>query len=167
MRDAAFATNIDQGWTGAVAGYYGGPNAYNVWAPGDWKRFAGNRKLPIWVAGLNGADEGQAAIQALQSLGVPTGVYTVVDMEQRVDKTYVTSFGNTVQAAGYKVFVYGAASSVFGNPGLNGYWAADWAGTGPFMYDHAFVRATQYATGAQYDSSTVRDWTYNLGSWWV
>jgi len=29
------------------------------------------------------------------------------------------------------------------------------------------VRATQYATGPKYDSSTVRDWTYNLGTWWV
>lgn len=28
MRDAAFATNISQSWTGAVGGYYGGPNAF-------------------------------------------------------------------------------------------------------------------------------------------
>ena len=54
MRDSAFATNISQTWTGAVGGYYGGPNAFNVWSSGDWKRFRPNRKLPIWVAGLNG-----------------------------------------------------------------------------------------------------------------
>jgi hypothetical protein len=35
------------------------------------------------------------------------------------------------------------------------------------MYDHRHVRATQYAEGQDYDSSTVRDWTYNSGTWWV
>ena len=57
-------------------------------------------------------------------------------------------------------------SSVFSIPRLNGYWVADYAGIGPFMYDHRHVRATQYATGPDYDSSTVRDWTYNFGTWW-
>src|SRR5207302_11011110 len=120
MRDSAFATNIDQAWTGAVAGYYGGPSAFNIWSPGDWKQFAGNRKLPIWVAGLDGAGEGKTAIHALRALGVPAGAYTAVDMENRVDKTYVDNFGHTVQAAGYTVWVYGSASSVFSNPRLNG-----------------------------------------------
>jgi hypothetical protein len=167
MRDSAFATNIGQAWNGAVAGYYGGPNAFNIWSPGDWKQFAGNRKLPIWVAGLDGTGEGKTAIHALRALGVPAGAYTAVDMENRVDKTYVDNFGHTVQAAGYKVWVYGSASSVFSNPRLNGYWVADYAGKGPFMYNHAHVRATQYATGTEYDSSTVRDWTYQFGPWWA
>ena len=167
MRDAAFATNIGQAWTGAVGGYYGGPNAFNVWSPGDWKRFSPNRKLPIWVAGPDGHGEGKSAVAALHALGVPRHVYTVVDLENRVDKTYVENFGETLQAAGYKIFVYGSASSVFSNPRLNGYWVADFAGKGPFMYDHPHVRATQYATGPNYDSSTVRNWTYDFGTWWV
>jgi hypothetical protein len=167
MRDSAFAANISQDWAGAVAGYYGGPDAFNVWSPGDWKRFSSNRKLPIWVAGRHGHDEGQSAVRALHALGVPKHVYTAVDMENRVDKTYVEHFGETLQAADYKIFVYGSASSVFGNPRLNGYWVADYAEKGPFMYDHRHVRATQYASGPEYDSSTVRDWTYASGTWWV
>jgi hypothetical protein len=167
MRDSAFASSINPSWAGAVGGYYGGPNAYNVWDPGAWRQFHKNRKLPIWVGGLDGEGEGKQAIHALRALGVPSGVYTVIDMEARVDKTYVQNFGNTVQAAGYKVWVYGEASSVFGNPSLNGYWVADYAGKGPFMYNHANVRATQYASGQEYDSSVVRDWTYNSGPWWV
>src|SRR5262249_12964498 len=167
MRDSAFATNIDQSWTGAVGGYYGGPRAFNVWSPGGWKRFPSNRELPIWVAGLDRPREAKTAIGALHALGVPRHVYTAVDMESRVDKTYVTHFGETLQAAGYKVFVYGSVSSVFSNPDLNGYWVADYAGIGPFMYDHRHVRATQYATGPNYGSSTVRDWTYDFGTWWV
>jgi hypothetical protein len=35
------------------------------------------------------------------------------------------------------------------------------------MYDHPHVRATQYARGQNHDSSTVRDWTFNFGRWWV
>ena len=167
MRDAAFAANIDQSWTGAVGGYYGGPKAFHVWSPGDWKKFEANRKLPIWVAGLDGQGEAKTAIHALAALGVPTRVYTAVDMENRVDGSYVADFGQAMQAAGYKVWVYGSASSVFSNPHLNGYWVAEYAGKGPFMYNHRHVRATQYASGPEYDSSTVRDWTYNSGPWWV
>jgi hypothetical protein len=167
MRDSAFASNINPDWTGAVGGYYGGPDAFNVWSPGDWKQFHRNRKLPIWVGGLAGAGEAKDAIAALRDLGVPKSVYTVLDMEGRVDKTYVENFGQALQAAGYKVWVYGQASTVFSNPRLNGYWVADYADKGPFMYDHRHVRATQYAAGQEYDSSTVRDWTYKSGPWWV
>jgi hypothetical protein len=164
MRDSAFATNIDQAWTGAVGGYYGPWRLQRGLR--DWKRFRPNRKLPIWV-NLDGHGEGERAIGALHALGVPSHVYTAVDMENRVDKTYLEHFGETLQAAGYKIFVYGSASSVFSNPRLNGYWVADFAEKGPFMYDHRHVRATQYATRPDYDSSTVRDWTYDFGTWWV
>ena len=167
MRDAAFASNIGKPWGRAVAGYYGGPNAFHVWAPGDWSLCSGNRKLPIWVGGLDGKGEGEEAVSALRALRVPRQSYTAIDMEERVDRTYIDNFGAVLQAAGYRVWVYGAASTVFGNPGLNGYWVADYAGIGPFMYNHSGVRATQYATGPNYDSSTVKDWTYHFGTWWV
>ena len=74
--------------------------------------------------------------------------------------------GQVLQAAGYKVWVYGQRVLVFGNPRLNGYWVADYAGKGPFMYDHRHVRATQYAEGQNYDTSTVRDSTCS-SAWWV
>lgn len=166
IRDAAFSVNIATPWNRAVAGYYGGPNAFNVWTADDWRRWGPNRKLPIWVGGLDGRGEGQDAVAALKALGVPQRVFTVVDMEARVDKTYVTHFGEALNAAGYKVWVYGSASTVFSNPQLNGYWVADYAGIGPFLYDHPHVRATQFQPGDFYDSSTVKDWTYYFGRWW-
>ena len=159
MRDAAFASNIGS-WNGAVGGYIGGPNAYNVWTPGDWATFKRNRKLPIWVAGDSGADEATACIEALKKLGVPTGVPVAADMETRVDKTYLEHFGAAMGQAGYKTWVYGAASSVFGNPQLNGYWVADYSGRGPFMYSHAGVRATQWRSGENFDSSTIKLYQY-------
>jgi hypothetical protein len=166
MRDAAFPGGISEPWGRAIAGYYGGPEAYNIWGAGQWKQFARNRKLPIWVAGLDGTGEGHQAVDALRDLGVPRKSYTAVDMEQRIDRTYLDNFGAVLQRAGYRVWVYGSASSVFNNPGLNGYWVADYAGIGPFMYNHAGVRATQYTSGAGYDSSTIKDWTYLSGTWW-
>jgi glycoside hydrolase-like protein len=163
MRDAAFPGGLD-GWGRAVAGYYGGPNAYNVWANGDWLRFKGLRKLPIWVGGNDGTAEGRQAVAELRALGVPKGAYTASDMETRVDRTYLDAFGAVLHAAGYKVWVYGSASTVFGNPKLDGYWVADYAGRGAFNY--AGARVTQYASGPAYDSSAVRWWTYTFGTWW-
>ena len=55
---------------------------------------------------------------------------------------------------------------MFSNPPLNGWWVAFYAGIGPFMVDHPDVRATQYANGDLYDSSTVKPWTYDDGTWW-
>jgi hypothetical protein len=167
MRDAAFAINIGTDWTGAVAGYYGREgNAFNIWDRSDWARFPRNRKLPIWVGGLNGADEGAAAVAELKALKVPKGVYTAVDMEGRTDDTYVDHFGRVLNDAGYKVWVYGQASTVFGNPPLDGYWVAWYAGIGAFMIDHEDVRATQFREGQDFDSSTVKRWTYEEGTWW-
>ena len=41
MRDAAYAVDIGP-YARAVAGYYGGPEAFHVWSAEDWRRYAGN-----------------------------------------------------------------------------------------------------------------------------
>jgi len=50
-------------------------------------------------------------------------------------------------------------------PPADGYWVADWAGMGPFMYRHQYVKATQYACGTNYDSSLVKHWQYDWRPW--
>lgn len=170
MRDAAFPESIQGNWAGAVGGYYGGPRALNAWSPGNWQRFSHLRKLPIWVAGTHGPNEGKAAVAILRSLGVPKGAWTALDMETRVNRLYVRNFADELHAADYQVWVYGSASTVFGNPAIDGYWVADYAGKGPFMYDagpDTEVRATQYASGDNWDSSTVKDYTWNKTTWWI
>lgn len=166
MYDAAFAEDLVQVPDAAYAGYYGGPLAYHVWDTQDWVPLAGERKLPIWVAGYDGIGEGLAAARALRALEVPKRVYTAVDMEGRVDRDYLAHFGQILGDAGYRVWVYGSADTVFSNPALSGYWVADYAGEGAFMYDHPQVRATQYVPGELYDSSTVKPWTFTNGRWW-
>lgn len=166
MRDSEFAKNIPADWGGIVAGYFGGPNAAHVWAKEtEWGRFPKNKKLPIWVGGTDGYGEAGQAIESLYWLGVPNGVYVALDMETRVDRLYVENFVGCMQYAGFKVFVYGSASTVFGNPAGNGYWVADYAGVGPFM--HTGARLTQYASGSLWDSSTVKPWTAAFGKWWI
>ena len=159
MADAAFPQNIPPGFP-IAAGYFGGPNAYNVWSPEDWDRFPG-RKLPIWVAGYDGAGEGKAAVEALRALGVPAGCIVVVDMETRVDRTYVDAFGAELQGAGYFVWVYGSASTVDRNPPLNGYWIADYSVNPVPIIQQVGVRAVQWAADLApgYDASLVKQWT--------
>lgn len=163
MRDAAFPQNLE-GYKGIVGGYYGGPHAFRVWLPSEWAMFKKNKKLPIWVGGYEGAEEGHQAVAALTALGVPKGSYTVLDLETRIDKTFVEHFGEVLHHHGYRVFPYGSASTIFSNPKLNGYWVADYANKGPFYYPGA--RMTQYASNQQFDSSTVKFWTRTLGSFW-
>jgi hypothetical protein len=159
MADAAFAANIPPGFD-IAAGYFGGPNAYNVWQRPDWDRFPGLR-LPIWVCGYDGAAEGAAAAGLLKILGVPGGAVAVADMETRVDRTYLEAFGAELAAAGYKTWVYGSAGTVFGNPQLNGYWVADYVANPLPVLTQTGVRAVQFAPDLApgYDESWVKPWT--------
>ena len=177
MRDAAYATNIPRPWHDAVAGYLNSRpegDPAHPWSAEDWRIFHGNRKLPIFVQShpvthMAEADA-FAALKALYDIGAPAGIRTAIDLETAVDAEYVHRYGRVMHWAGYRVWVYGSASSVFGNPALDGYWVADYTGTGPFLYDHANVRATQYTNNPpanRYDSSAVREWVYaEVAHWW-
>lgn len=175
MRDSAFAASIAVRNGLVYAGYLPGGSAYHAWSGPDWQRFGTHRKLPIFVATQGGArnaqDDAFTALRGLYNMGVPKGVYTALDMEGVIAPGYVTGYWNALSWAGYKVFVYGQASTVFSNPKCNGYWAAEWAGKGPFMINSPRCRITQYAdpatgSGGQWDSSTIQPWTYSFGTWW-
>lgn len=166
-RDAAFPENIGN-FAGVVSGYFGGPNAFNVWEQTAWRDlFPQNRKCPIWVAGYAGQDEGTQAVQALRQLDVPHGIPIQVDMETRIDRSYLLEFGGVLQAAGYKVLIYGSRSTVFNNPELNGYVVADYTGR-PHMADRPDgtslgIRCTQWAADLSpgYDVSVWKEWVVN------
>jgi hypothetical protein len=176
MRDSAEAASIPADYTGIVGGYPGAfGDPFHVWTAGDWARFPRNRKLPIFVNTnpQHPEDDAFAAIRVLHFLGVPAGrgIFTALDLETAVSPGYVAAYGATMRWAGFKVWPYGSASAIFGNPPLNGYWVADYLGIGPFMYDNPETVATQYAnpatgSGGPWDSSTVRIAEQN-GAWWV
>lgn len=164
MGDAAYAANLDGTSFNAVGGYLVSPNAAHPWTTADWEGVPGP-KLPIWVKeeGGNGADEGEEALRQLFAMNVKP-CYIAVDMEEMVDKTYCENFYKVCNNTGYKVLIYGSASTVFQNPQCNGYWVADYIYE-PFMYNHPGTRATQWTDGELYDQSTVKPWI--LKDFWV
>jgi hypothetical protein len=175
MRDSAYAADIPPGWGGIVAGYLGGGNQLNAWSAADWQRFPGLKKLPVYVRTqpVNPVDDAFGVLRSLHYLDVPAGkgVWTALDLETAVAPAYVTGYGEVLHWAGFKVLVYGSASTVLGNPPLDGYWVADYAGQGPFMYPGANVAATQYASpatgsGGAWDSSAVTV-DAQQGAWWA
>jgi hypothetical protein len=173
MADEAFATGqLPPGYS-AMAGYLSSPAAYHPWSKSDWAKFGKIKKLPIFVAcravpGIKGTgnSEGFSCLEQLYKLGVPKGSPVALDMETAIDSSYVSAFTKVLGWAGYGTWCYGSASTVFGNH-TGAYWVADYAGIGPFMYNHAGVKATQYESGSQFDSSTVKLWQYvnRLKSW--
>lgn len=163
-RDAAFPVGLGA-WSGVVIGYLGGPDAYHTWAPADWERFGPNPKIPTWVGGLDGNGEAWQALLALYHLGVPRGKVVMLDLEKRVDETYVAAFGAVLQWAGFLVWPYGSTSSIFQNPQLNGYAVADPTGI-EHMYPHPGVRMTQYAFGPNYDSDGIKEWILQDAELW-
>ena len=152
----------------AVAGYLGGDTPH-IWTDAEWKRFGSLRKLPIWVrsdpGAVNAEADAFAALEGLYGLRVSRGTTIALDLETAVDSGYVNTFHGVMRWAGFYVWVYGSASTVFGNPEADGYWVADYAGRGPFMYPHKMVKATQYVNGTNYDSSLVKFWQYYWRLW--
>jgi hypothetical protein len=167
MRDAAYATNISTDWPNIVGGYLHSSNTLNPWTQADWDRFPKNKKLPIWEVGQDGKTDGQTAVEQLAILCVPIGTPVVLAMETHVLPDYVRNFASVLATQGYKTWVCGSASTVFGNPAADGYMVEDFVTTGPFMYDHPDVHITQYQNGDLYDSSTVKDYAYDVERWWI
>lgn len=171
MRDASNPGGIPVNWTGAVAGYIGGDTPH-VWTNAEWQKFRGQRKLPIFVRSDPGLADPEAdafdALRRLYQLGVPLGSRTALDLEMAQNPSYVNRYAAVMHFYQFHVWPYGSAGFVFANPPADGYWVADYTGSGPFMYPHPDVRATQYANGQNFDSSTVKDWVYaDLTHWWV
>lgn len=164
MADAAYAVNIPPGY-GIAAGYLDSPEAFHPWAPADWARFPGY-KLPVWVhePGSDGAAAGREVLAQVRGLGVPAGCIIALDMETRVDSTFVDRFAAELArpGAGFKTWVYGSQAFVGRNPPANGYWVADYTGDShviDWLLSQPHVRAVQWASNAGYDSSLVKAWT--------
>jgi hypothetical protein len=153
-------------------GYIGGHTPH-VWTAAEWARFNALKKVPIYVPGAAIGSPGDPMTEAFDALekmfrlGVAKGSPLVWDLETAVNSASVNTAQRVMNWAGYKLWPYGSASTLFGNPQADGYWVADFAGVGPFMFKHAGVRATQYASGQQFDSSTVKQWqyTFTLKKW--
>jgi hypothetical protein len=156
--DAAFAANLNGTAFPIVAGYLQSANAFHPWSDNDFLTLHGP-KLPIYVANSDGRKDAEQALQQLEHLDVPfhKDIYVAYDLETRKDDTLVSKFSALMNHYGFRVLVYGSASTVFENPKCNGYWVADYLQT-LFMYSHMGTRMTQCIEGELYDTSTVKPW---------
>ncbi len=102
----------------AVAGYIGGDTPH-VWTEAEWRRFDQLHKLPIWVRSnptqVDAEADAFGALQRLYQLRVPRGITVAIDLETAVDSGYVRRFHSVMRWAGFYAWVYGSASTVFGN----------------------------------------------------
>jgi hypothetical protein len=148
-----------------IAGAPGEPDTPHIWTYEEWRRFPKLKKLPIFTrsdpASAHPHADAFNALRALFGLGVPRGSDVGWDLETAVNADYLRAVCQVMHWAGYRVWPYGSASTVFGNPACDGYWVADWTGV-PHMHDHAEVRATQWkgGPGLAYDSSVIHWWQF-------
>lgn len=153
----------------AIAGYIGGDTPH-VWTVAQWNAIGRCRKLPIYVrsnpAQHNPVDDALEALRMLYVLKVPRGSAVALDLETAVDEVYVSGFVSVLHFYGYRVWVYGSLSTVFHNPPGNGYWVAHYDNK-VTMPRHAHVVAKQYASGTQFDWSSVKlaPFFYQLKVW--
>lgn len=155
MYDAAYPPAHPPAWP-VVAGYLGG-NTPHAWKAIEWDHQPARYRLPIWVRSnpqaVNDDADAAAAVKAAKALGVPHGCTIALDFETAVNGEYVRTFDRMMQAAGYRVMLYGSASSVRHNPEPSGgYWSASWNHK-PHMDTGA--AATQWTNGNAYDSSLI------------
>lgn len=170
MVDASHPGSFLPKGTKVIAGYIGGRTPH-IWTNAEWNRYKGLKRLPIWVySGAGGVQDAFACLQAIFSLGIPRNSRIVLDMETwggPSNRAAVLAFGSVLRYFGYKVWVYGSASTILKLPALDGYWVADWTNE-PHMYIGPLVRATQYRSSTVWDYSLVKGWIYQWSRtvWW-
>jgi hypothetical protein len=170
---------IAPSWVDTVQGYVGErvpirtPTPH-IWTAADWWRFRGFHKYPMFVATVavgmpsDPVTEAFECLENLYQIGLPAGKVVGLDMEETADARYCEEFYGVLHRFGYRVWVYGSISTIFGNPPLDGYDVADWTGTQHYA-GHAKVRATQYADAAQSgigaDLRVIRPWQWQFNLW--
>lgn len=160
--DAAYPNPaVDPKVAGALV-YIGGDTQF-VWTEAQIKAAHGAYRLPCYVRSnpQNADPVGDAgqALAWLQAHGVPKGCAVVLDLETAVNAVYVLAFGNRLHAAGYLVWPYGSPSTLFKNPKLDGYFAAEYDFNQ--TVDTRCV-AKQWADYPNYDLDDV----YNVSALW-
>lgn len=155
MYDAAYPPGHPPAWP-VVAGYLGGDTPH-VWSLAEWEHQPARYRLPIWVRSnpdrVNADDDAAAAVRAAKAVGVPHGATIALDFETAVNGAYVGVFDRVMTAAGYRVMLYGSASTVRNNRRPSGgYWVADWTG---HAHMDVGAEATQWTNGSAYDSSLI------------
>jgi len=149
-----------------VGGGYLGGAAQHVWTFSEWRRLqqAGLRPLPIWVAPFEsmfhemGAIAGNAALSAMQQVGLTSIVVLDIEAGYDIREDYVRGFENSVVAGAAELVLYGTPDDLRRmaetiNPLFS--WVAAPGATWTFLPLGA--AAWQYAFHQTYDLSVADD----------
>lgn len=134
-----------------VLAFYIGGDTPNVPLLTQVKELGTRYLLPVWTRSdpenASVTTDAQAAIKHLAMIGAPKDCLVGLDYETAQDAAYVTDFSSILDAAGYRVLLYGSKDTVEKNPRPSGgYWDADWTGE-PHLNEGS--TATQYASSEQ------------------
>lgn len=112
-------------------------------------------RIPTWVRSnpqqVSPIADAHAFMAWLTNEKVPSGCYTVLDLETAIDPFWVSAFGSVIRSK-YRLAPYGSKDFLFYNPPLDGYFVGDYTQV-PHMYDHPNIIATQYFNSPAYDLS--------------
>lgn len=142
-----------------VVEIYAGGDTPHDWTDIEIAAQTAEYGLPVWVRypmpgpgpNIDSAD----FLRWLRAHGVPTGCYTMLDIETGVDPGYVQKFGDRLHSAGYKVAVYGSPSTAYRNPPLDGYVIAHWDNN-PALDEGSEAVGDQYESLPAYDLDTFK-----------
>lgn len=111
-----------------VVAFYGGGDTPHVWTLAQINAQTARYRLPIFVRSnpyqASALTDAQNFMAWLRSIGCPSGVATVLDLETAVAAAYVSAFASQMHAAGYLVLPYGSSSTLYRNPVCDGYFVA-------------------------------------------
>lgn len=150
MRDAAWPSSVEP--TTAAELIYAGGDTPNPMQDLSTARY----RVPCWVRSnpqqVSPNTDAVAFATWLHDNNVPLGTVTVLDLEMAVDPAYVNVYGSVIHSFGYYVWPYGSTSTLFQNPALDGYFAAD-----PTGVEHLYPNtvATQYYAAGAYDLTVI------------
>lgn len=107
---------------------YGGGDTPHIWSMVEIARQKARYRLPIWVrsnpAQASALTDASNFLAWLRSIGCPSGVATVLDLETAINASYVTAFCAQMHRFDYLVLPYGSSSTLFRNPVCDGYFVA-------------------------------------------
>jgi hypothetical protein len=138
----------DKALPGDVAlGYIGGDDTH-TWTLDQWKMQESKYLLPIWVGypGDNPEAAAKRCLDAMHVLGIPEGTVYMLDSELLTNDEgeWVDKFADVTAYERRGCLPYASVDLVFDLPPRSGYAVADWTGKS-HMYEHPFVRITQWA----------------------
>lgn len=157
----------------AVAGYFGGPNAFRAWTDNEWQATGDKPKLPIWVPGPTATatdarnNEIYQIVNKLIHYNIPRGQAIAFDLEtSQADAAYMREMIACLHYLGMGIIAYGSRSTIQASAGGAWIWDADWTGVPHISPGSAGTQWTSDTlSGEPYDTSEINEGFFGFLKW--